>query len=451
MVAEAPELERELALLGSFTLPDYRTLAEARPADPWLWDNVILPIMRRREDGLPLHRLMWLEMTRGAGKTGTIMRTLITKAMLNPGTLAIVIAGDLDMAKLSAEVGQGECFRNPKLTKYVVPGQLEFRIPHNGSRIRIMSSDAPSFYGQAVDCQKLIIVCDELTTWQKRDLYDAAMSTLPKIHDSQLIVITNSGIIGSWQETAKAAMAKSGAYVYDPEGVLASWISPEDLALVEANLPPAKFNQLYRGLWVGETSGFTPISWWDDLKDESIPELDDKTPVIVGVDAAYTNDSFGMVAVARDRLSPKDSVEVRWMRIWEPKRGERLDFSEGPDAPMNVLADFCRSHRVLEVDYDVFQLYDPMNRFRRLMLANPREFSQQGDRARADTALYGLIRDGRIGHNGDEKLREHIGNCDLKITANDTRARLVKKAPDRKIDLAVCMSMAASRVLFLNL
>ena len=74
------------------------------------------------------------------------------------------------------------------------------------------------------------------------------------------------------------------------------------------------------------------------------------------------------------------------------------------------------------------------------------------ERLIADKGLYDLIVNRRIRHDGNLDLREHLTNANAKQAANvDTRLRIVKKSDARKIDLAVCLSMACQESLRLNL
>jgi phage terminase large subunit-like protein len=48
-------------------------------------------------------------------------------------------------------------------------------------------------------------------------------------------------------------------------------------------------------------------------------------------------------------------------------------------------------------------------------------------------------------------LRDHIANARAKLSKDeDSRLRIIKRAPNRKIDLAVAASMGVSRILYLN-
>src|SRR5206468_8036013 len=102
-----------------------------------------------------------------------------------------------------------------------------------------MSSDAPSFFGIGAGAQRLRIYADEVPQWQKRDLWAAAVSTLPKFADSQLVALGNAGISGTWPEEARALIAEGGGYLY-ASPVIPSWISAEALAHAERSLLPSE-------------------------------------------------------------------------------------------------------------------------------------------------------------------------------------------------------------------
>ena len=58
----------------------------------------------------------------------------------------------------------------------------------------------------------------------------------------------------------------------------------------------------------------------------------------------------------------------------------------------------------------------------------------------------------RLAHMGDWRLREHVSNSKaLTQKHEESKLRIVKKAPHRRIDLTVAASMAVSEVMRLNL
>ncbi|MCC7208309.1 MAG: hypothetical protein IT323_13460 [Anaerolineae bacterium] len=176
------------------------------------------------------------------------------------------------------------------------------------------------------------------------------------------------------------------------------------------------------------------MSWWDACRD-SLPALTRHEPMVIALDAATSNDSFGLIAVTR-HPADHERVAVRHVQEWKPVNGV-VDFRE----PEQVLRALIASWGVACVTYDPFQLHDMMQRMKAEGIAYFREFPQQSQRLESDKALLDLIVARRIAHDGNEALRTHIENADRKVDAESRRLRIVKREQSLKIDLAVALSM----------
>lgn len=107
---------------------------------------------------------------------------------------------------------------------------------------------------------------------------------------------------------------------------------------------------------------------------------------------------------------------------------------------------------VVQICYDQYQLHDMATRLERDGVAWLSEFSQGTERLIAGGQLHRLAMNAKLAHSGDPDLREHIGNARAKLqTDEESRMRIVKRAPGRKVDLAVAASMAVMRALDLNI
>jgi len=249
---------------------------------------------------------------------------------------------------------------------------------------------------------------------------------------------------------------------------------------------------------------FVPIELWDLCYDSTLPYMFDpqsegltgsKIPVVIGVDAATTGDCFGIVAVTRNPKYPQD-VCVRAVRAWKPPGGGvQIDYA-GPEAFLRTLilggcalghpltpdrqgidpryqhveygascpacADrvYIPGYNVVMIIYDPMQLEDMMQRLNRELGVWKRGMPQGKERLVSDKLLRDLIIGRRLSHSCNPQdvgnplwvLREHINNSAAKIPRDeDNKIRIIKKAPDRKVDLAVALSMAASECLRLML
>lgn len=253
------------------------------------------------------------------------------------------------------------------------------------------------------------------------------------------------------------------------------WQTKEYYDAQRATLRDQAYTRLHENVRVSSVDNFVPVEWWDRLKEPDMPELGDNEPVVVGADASVTGDCTGIVAVGRDKRKPGQAVLVRRAKCWYPSKGHPLDYSTTLEP---TLLQWCTGHihwpdekcdnfakidalgpckpvkpmNVVQIAYDEYQLHDMMTRFRNAAIAWCKKFGQQADRSIADKQLYDLIKDQNIHHTGDMDLRDHIQNCAAKVPVGDnTRMRLVKKADNLKIDLAVGTSMAANECLRLSL
>lgn len=213
------------------------------------------------------------------------------------------------------------------------------------------------------------------------------------------------------------------------------------------SLTEAEVRVYLRAEWEGlsDVEKFVNIIWWDNCRQVSIAPLTKHIPIIISLDAAIGSESniadcFVVMAVSRNG----DVVEVRYCGIWQA--GISLDF----EPIENELIRLCKEFSVIEVTYDPYQLHDMATRLKKQGIANFREFSQQKERLISDKQLQDLIMSRRIAHDGNPLLRQHIDNANIKKHGNEG-IRLVKRQPSLKIDAAVALSMAASRILYYNL
>lgn len=221
------------------------------------------------------------------------------------------------------------------------------------------------------------------------------------------------------------------------------WQTPEYRAQEAATLTATEYLRVHENRWSTSTSTFVPIEWWDACQVPDLPPLETMQACVLAVDAAVTNDSFGLLMVSR-----KDGiVQVRYARRWMPPEGGEIDFSE----PEKEIIRLCREYPIVEVAYDEHQLADMAQRLRRKHGINMRKFSQGRDRAVADKKLHDRIRDRGIVHGGEPELREHIQNAHKKEEGDAERLRIIKRTDKAKIDLAVCLSMATDRAMYLGI
>jgi phage terminase large subunit-like protein len=234
------------------------------------------------------------------------------------------------------------------------------------------------------------------------------------------------------------------------------WQTPEYYASEERVLQANQFARIHRNQWVSSTETFIPMEWWYHCArtQDEWPKVPDNYPHVIALDAAVSNDCFGLVMGCRNPdPAHHDEILTEYVQKWVPPKRGKIDYVGTPEnkGPELVIRDLVKKYNVIEVTYDPHQLHDLATRLGKEHLAWFKAFSQGDDRLIADGQLKDLIMGRRIWHRGESDLAEHIQNADALVDKEDRKLRLVKRADKLKIDLAVCMSMMSHELLRLNL
>ena len=239
------------------------------------------------------------------------------------------------------------------------------------------------------------------------------------------------------------------------------------------SLTEAEARVFLEAAWESIATGqpFLPsLMWWEECKGQ-VPPLDKKTPLVVAVDAATgreigDSDCFGILAVSR-HPEKNDTVMVRYVKAWQVRPGQKLDFrgTEANPGPERELLHLCGwklddegiprkvgdGYNVKCIVADPRDMHDMITRFERKRVVWMRRFGQLSERTQADSDLLRLIQEKRVVHDGNELLRKHLANCDRKLDSESKKLRIAKRMDSLKIDLAICLSMAAYEALRLNI
>lgn len=251
------------------------------------------------------------------------------------------------------------------------------------------------------------------------------------------------------EDFKKRAFVATVSVYLNRENLSAGYIEDRALSLTEQEK-----RILMEAEWEDESDveKFIKIIWWDNCKEE-LPPLTKHEPLVIALDAAEgtetgISDFFALSACSR-HPADKDNVAVRYTQTWQAPKNGYLDYRPIKEE----LARLCKEFSVIEIAYDPYQLHDMANTLGKGKNAIGffRRFSQGTERLEGDKHLQDLIISKRISHDGDIMLREHIDNANMKKSGEQGKLRIVKRTPNRKIDLAVATSMAAYRILYYNL
>lgn len=160
---------------------------------------------------------------------------------------AALVASDADQAKMIIRAMKDEARLNPHLTEgieynnYLVTGPM--------GQVSVIPADAGSAYGGRYN----LIIADEVTHWKNNKVWSAIVSGRHKVPESLLVVISNAGFLGSWQDELirkNAYSDRKNWVIFERPGTLATWMSPDDVAASRKALPPAEARRVLDNQWL---------------------------------------------------------------------------------------------------------------------------------------------------------------------------------------------------------
>lgn len=135
--------------------------------------------------------------------------------------------------------------------------QHEVRNLRNGSRLEVISSDVKSSYGALPD----FVVCDELSHWERPEMWYSLLSSAAKKPNCVLTILTNAGVGRGWQwEVREHARTNESWYFSSLDGPHAPWITDDWLAEQQALLPEPVFERLWLNRWQHSDGNFLTLS-----------------------------------------------------------------------------------------------------------------------------------------------------------------------------------------------
>ena len=401
---------------------------------------------------------------------------------------------------------------SPRLASEFVARRNWIEHRPSGSVIRVLSSDAPKQHGLNPSSN----IIDELHAHESPDLYTALTTASGAREQHLTLTITTAGwnretvlgeIVGKVLERRGQIERRPGlvilrdrenGFLYwwhgapddadpdDPEtwrlANPASWISDRYLAR-ERRKPSMRlsdFRQLHLNQWVNAEEDWLPPGAWEaclSLEGDLDPDL----PIAVGIDVALTHD-YASIAVAQRQ---GESVLLRarfWSNPFEEGHpdhaGWELDLEE-LRAEVRRLGSTFRAAAAYKADEHPVASgrVDPRAARKQPIAApgpaflyDPWKFTESAQILRgeglnmiefpmynrymvpASMSFYESVVTGRVRHDGDPTLSEHVGNARGQRTDRGWRIRKPKDKSGREIeskhiDGAVASAMATWQAL----
>lgn len=316
----------------------------------------------------------------------------------------------------------------------------------NGSRIQSLPSRKSAGSGYTAS----LIILDEFAKNENAAaLYTAVKPTIDG-GGKMIILSTANGAGNLFHSMVEKARAKTSRFAFRflpwlaRPGRDAAWYAAVEADAIDSSLMkqeyPATPEEAFEASEVG---AFLPsIALWDVCREELAP-LGAHEPCVLALDGAESNDTFATVIVS---LHPDDPARlaVRYVKPYVPTPGVLLDFDQ-IEADIRAL---CTRYAIQEIAYDpalIRQNIQHLTTGDAPIHVACVPFPQGTARLESDKALYDRITSRRLAHSGEPDLRAHLQYANKKIDAEGRKLRIVKRLYEKKIDLAVALSMACAR------
>jgi phage terminase large subunit-like protein len=430
-------------ILDQIILPTGKRVGDVIDADLWIRDRVLRPVLDLDVDGLPRHQLAYLELPRGHAKSTYAAALAVAETMLFDSVDVVIAAGDRDQGVIVLDALDGFLERNSALSRSVTRRGDVREIPARHSRIRVISSDAPTAWGLGGTHRHFRVICDELTTWKSDDLWIALVSATGKVGNAQTIVLSNAGFDAdnSWQwKVRETARTEDWGYLFSPEGVIASWVPSEWVEQMRTLLPGPSFDRVIQNEWTTSTGDFVSLEQWRTCVDadwERQTRGQSGVGYVAGLDLGLTKDRTAFAIAHRDQRTGHIALDD--LLVWQGTRADPVSIA----TVERTVADAARRFSSLRVYADPWQAKSTIERLG-LHGVQIRGFDFTASSVqRLSSTLYSLITSASLRVFEDSALEREILGLRVVQRAGGWR---VDHTASGYSDRAMALAMAAMHV-----
>lgn len=375
-------------------------------------------------------------------------------------------AADRDQARIVFGMAKAMVEMSPDLAEQAKLYRDAIEIPSTGSVYRVLSSEAFTKEGLS----PTLVVYDELHAAPNRELWDVMTLAQAARYDALTLAITTAGVrtdstgqdsvaYGLYQYAQRVAAGE----VEDPSFFAAWWQAsadcdhrdpeswklanpgfgdiqdPEDFESAVKRTPEAEFRTKRTNVFVSSQQAWLPHGEWAALPKS--PPPDDGTPVVLGFDGSFNNDTTAIVGV-----TVEEQPRVWLVDIWEKQPGDRDDWRVDIGAVEARILEACGKWDVVEVACDPYRWARSMEALAEAGVPVVEYPSSSPARMVPSTAkFYDAVVSGSLSHDHSPTLARHLDNCVVKIDAKGPRVVKEHRGSPRKIDCAVAAIIAFDR------
>ena len=375
-------------------------------------------------------------------------------------------AADRDQARIVFGMAKAMVEMSPDLMEQAKLYRDAIEIPSTGSVYRVLSSEAFTKEGLS----PTLVVYDELHAAPNRELWDVMTLAQAARYDALTLAITTAGVrtdstgqdsvaYGLYQYAQRVAARE----VEDPSFFAAWWQAaadcdhrdpaswklanpgfgdiqdPEDFESAVKRTPEAEFRTKRTNVFVSSQQAWLPHGEWAQLPKSAPPE--DGTPVVLGFDGSFNNDTTAIVGV-----TVEEHPRVWLVDVWEKQPGDRDDWRVDIGAVEARILEACGKWQVVEVACDPYRWARSMEVLAEAGVPVVEYPSSSPARMVPSTAkFYDAVVSGEVSHDHHPTLARHLDNCVVKVDGKGPRVVKEHRGSPRKIDAAVAAIIAFDR------
>lgn len=441
---------------------------------PWQRE-LINDLFEKRPDGLRKYRTAYVGLPRKNGKS-TLCSALALYGLIadgEPGAEVYSVAGDKHQAGIVFEEAKKMVAADADLSAVVHPYRYHLEVPSTGSVYRVLSADAALQQG----LNPSLVVFDEVHVQPNDELW-VTMTLGSGTRRQPLVVgITTAGwdqdsiayklyeygrkvqsgevddptfFFRWWEPTAANCDHRDPAVWAEANPAFGDFLRVEDFEAVSQSTPEHQFRRYRLNQWTATATAWLPFGAWDACKVERV-DLDPTLPLYVGIDMAHSNDSSAVVMAQRQGERTVVKAKV-WENPYLESDSRHAEWTINPFEVEAYLRELRQQFPVAAAEVDGRRApgpafyYDPAWFYRSVPVLEGEGltmvlFQQHDSRmVPASQALYQVVVEKKLAHDGDPTLARHVGNA---VADQKQRGwRLTKpKGSRKKIDAVIACAI----------
>ncbi len=257
----------------------------------------------------------WWEATKGASKDSDLACCLLwLLAFTKRPQTCQVGAADMDQADELRKAAKDILQLNPWLESRIEIQSWKVLCRATNSEAAIISADTAGSHG----ARPSLLILNELVHVSKQEFAENLADNASKVPNGLMVVATNSGFTGTWQESWRRIAETSDRWCMNCYSRPSPWLDEAHVAEAERRNSRARFQRLYWGVWASQSGDALDQADLDASIDSSLTPMGREAgwSFVAGLDLGIKHDHSALVVVAFRRDS--QDLRLAYAESWAP-------------------------------------------------------------------------------------------------------------------------------------